>query len=155
MTSAILQEAYMVITNSEVQQIQVFNILAHNTLFTKFIWYFIQYKLLYSSSYQSILCVLDNGSISICTLKRVMLQKSFQDYFSVVLNQKLGKWRRVKNKLDMCTGWLRFDPQQRQRIFPLASCVRISSEAHPASCTMGTRGLFPGGKGWSGHDADH
>jgi hypothetical protein len=34
-------------------------------------------------------------------------------------------------------------------------CVQTSSEAHPVSCTMGTGGPFPGGKAWTGHDADH
>jgi hypothetical protein len=34
-------------------------------------------------------------------------------------------------------------------------CVQTSSEAHPASCTMGTGGPFPGGEAWPGHDADH
>jgi hypothetical protein len=34
-------------------------------------------------------------------------------------------------------------------------CVQISSEAHPASCTMGTGGPFPGGKARPGRDADH
>jgi hypothetical protein len=34
-------------------------------------------------------------------------------------------------------------------------CVQTGSEAHPASCLMGTGGPFPGGKGRSGRDADH
>jgi hypothetical protein len=34
-------------------------------------------------------------------------------------------------------------------------CVQTGSEAHPASCTMGTGGPFPGGKGRQGRDADH
>jgi hypothetical protein len=34
-------------------------------------------------------------------------------------------------------------------------CVQTSSEAHPASCTMGTGGPFPGGKARLGRDADH
>jgi hypothetical protein len=29
-------------------------------------------------------------------------------------------------------------------IFPVASCFHTGSEAHPASCTMGTGGPFPG-----------
>jgi hypothetical protein len=33
--------------------------------------------------------------------------------------------------------------------------VQTGSEAHPASCTMGTGGPFPGAKARSGHDADH
>jgi hypothetical protein len=34
-------------------------------------------------------------------------------------------------------------------------CVQTGSGAHPASCTMGTGGPFPGGKGRLGRDADH
>jgi hypothetical protein len=34
-------------------------------------------------------------------------------------------------------------------------CVQTSPEAHPASCTMGTEGPFPGGKARPGRDADH
>jgi hypothetical protein len=33
--------------------------------------------------------------------------------------------------------------------------VQTGSEAHPASCTMGTGGTFPGGKARPGRDADH
>jgi hypothetical protein len=43
----------------------------------------------------------------------------------------------------------------RQRIFSFSLCVRTGSGAHPASCTMGTVGPFPGGKGRPGRDADH
>jgi hypothetical protein len=34
-------------------------------------------------------------------------------------------------------------------------CVQTGSGAHPASCTMGTRGPFPGGKARPGRDAVH
>jgi hypothetical protein len=34
-------------------------------------------------------------------------------------------------------------------------CVQTGSEAHPASCTMGTGDPFPGGKARPGRDADH
>jgi hypothetical protein len=34
-------------------------------------------------------------------------------------------------------------------------CVQTGSEAHPASCPMGTGGPFPGGKARPGRDADH
>jgi hypothetical protein len=34
-------------------------------------------------------------------------------------------------------------------------CVQTSSGVHPASCTMGTGGPFPGGKARPGRDADH
>jgi hypothetical protein len=34
-------------------------------------------------------------------------------------------------------------------------CVQTGSGAHPASCTLGTGGLFPGVKARPGRDADH
>jgi hypothetical protein len=34
-------------------------------------------------------------------------------------------------------------------------CVQTGSGAHPASCTMGTGGLFPGAKARPGRDTDH
>jgi hypothetical protein len=39
--------------------------------------------------------------------------------------------------------------------FSSSLCVQTSSGAHPASCTMGTGGLFSGGKARPGRDADH
>jgi hypothetical protein len=40
-------------------------------------------------------------------------------------------------------------------IFPLSSVSRPALGAHPASCTMGTGGSFPGGKARPERDADH
>jgi hypothetical protein len=39
--------------------------------------------------------------------------------------------------------------------FSSSVCVQTGSGAHPASCTMGTGGPFPGGKARLGLDADH
>jgi hypothetical protein len=39
--------------------------------------------------------------------------------------------------------------------FSSSLCVQTGSGAHPASCTMGTGGPFPGGKTRPGRDADH
>jgi hypothetical protein len=39
--------------------------------------------------------------------------------------------------------------------FSSSLCVQTCSGAHPASCTMGTRGPFPGGKARQGRDTDH
>jgi hypothetical protein len=39
--------------------------------------------------------------------------------------------------------------------FSSSLCVQTGSGAHPASCTMGTVGPFPGGKARPGCDADH
>jgi hypothetical protein len=39
--------------------------------------------------------------------------------------------------------------------FSCSLCVQTGSGSHPASCTMGTGGPFPGGKARPGRDADH
>jgi hypothetical protein len=39
--------------------------------------------------------------------------------------------------------------------FSSSLCVQTGSEAHPASCPMGTGGPFSGGKARPGRDADH
>jgi hypothetical protein len=39
--------------------------------------------------------------------------------------------------------------------FSCSLCVQTGPGAHPASCTMGTGGLFPGAKLRPGRDADH
>jgi hypothetical protein len=39
--------------------------------------------------------------------------------------------------------------------FSSSLCVQTGFGAHPASCTMGTGGPFPGGKARQGCDADH
>jgi hypothetical protein len=41
------------------------------------------------------------------------------------------------------------------KYFSSIFCVQTGSGAHPASCTMGTGGPFPGGKTRAGRDADH
>jgi hypothetical protein len=59
----------------------------------------------------------------------------------------------------LVTGWMtgpsRFDPLQRQTDFSSSLCVQTGSGAHPASCTMGSGGPFPGDKARPGRDADH
>jgi hypothetical protein len=39
--------------------------------------------------------------------------------------------------------------------FSSSLCVQTGSEAHLASCPMGTGGPYPRGKVWPGCDADH
>jgi hypothetical protein len=39
--------------------------------------------------------------------------------------------------------------------FSFILCAHTSSEARPASYSMGTGGSFPRGKAWLGRDADH
>jgi hypothetical protein len=56
---------------------------------------------------------------------------------------------------DWTTGLSRFDPRQRRKDFSSSLCVQTGFGAHPASCTMGTGGPFPGGKTRPGRDPDH
>jgi hypothetical protein len=42
-----------------------------------------------------------------------------------------------------------------EKDFSPVLCVQTGSEAHPASCTMGTGEPFPGDKARPGRDADH
>jgi hypothetical protein len=53
----------------------------------------------------------------------------------------------------LTTGWTtgrsRIDPRQSRKDFS------SGSEAHPASCTMGTGGPFPGAKARPGRHTDH
>jgi hypothetical protein len=53
------------------------------------------------------------------------------------------------------TGLSGFDPRQRQEDLSSSLCVQTGSEAHQASCTMGTGGPFPSGKARPVRDADH
>jgi hypothetical protein len=53
---------------------------------------------------------------------------------------------------DRATG---VQPLVEAKDFSCSLCVQTGSEAHPASCTVGTRGPFPGGKARPGRDADH
>jgi hypothetical protein len=43
----------------------------------------------------------------------------------------------------------------RAKDFSSNLCVQTCSGAHPASCTMGTEGPFPGAEARPGRDADH
>jgi hypothetical protein len=54
-------------------------------------------------------------------------------------------------------GWTTTEPDfdsQQGKTFFSSYCVHISSEAHPASCPIGTGGFSPGVK-QLGHDAHH
>jgi hypothetical protein len=58
-------------------------------------------------------------------------------------------------KLGWTTGRSKFDLRHRRKDFSSNPCVQPGSWAHPASCTMGTVGPFPGAKARTGRDADH
>jgi hypothetical protein len=67
--------------------------------------------------------------------------------------------RVAQSVYSLATGWTtgrsRFGPRQRRKDFSSSLCVKIGSGAHPASCTMGTKGPFPGGKALPRCDVDH
>jgi hypothetical protein len=61
-------------------------------------------------------------------------------------------WKRGSRVAQSVSVWLRpgrprFDPRQRQSIFPL-TCFQTGTGAHPASCPMGTGEPFPGAWRW-------
>jgi hypothetical protein len=53
-------------------------------------------------------------------------------------------------RLDNQANGVRFPGQAKD--FSSSVCVQTSSEAHPASYPKGTRGPFPWGRAWPGHD---
>jgi hypothetical protein len=60
-------------------------------------------------------------------------------------------WSRVAQSVqclatDWTTGLSRLDPRQRRENISSSLCVQTGSGAHPASCTIGTGGPFPGVK---------
>jgi hypothetical protein len=75
------------------------------------------------------------------------------DFFILVIFGEVYKLRvrRVAQSVQcLATGWTtgrsRFDPRRRRNYFPSSLCIQTGSGAHPASCTMGTGGPFPGVK---------
>jgi hypothetical protein len=93
--------------------------------------------------------VAERGIIKSCLLKahfcnHITSSTKFLYIFEVQLSQ-YSVWLRTKRS--------RFDLRKGQRTFPLASVSGYG--AHPASCTKGTGGTFPGGKARPGRDADH
>jgi hypothetical protein len=59
---------------------------------------------------------------------------------SIVCEYGLGDWGSIPG---------------RGKGFSSILCVQTGFGAHPASCTMGIGGPFPGGKARPGRDADH
>jgi hypothetical protein len=66
-----------------------------------------------------------------------------------------GSWVSIVSATVWTTGRSWFDPQQRRKDFSSSLCVQTGSGIHPASCTVGTGGPFPGAKARPGRDADH
>jgi hypothetical protein len=74
-------------------------------------------------------------------------QTSLDWYICVFLNVAVDQEFEVgvgQYSVWLQTGRPGFDPRQKQRIFPVASCIQTGSGAHPASYPMGTGGPFPG-----------
>jgi hypothetical protein len=65
----------------------------------------------------------------------------------------------VTNKTKDVYGFIIWSIEDRSpagvKYFSSNLCVQTGSGAHPASCTMGTGGPFPGGKALPGREADH
>jgi hypothetical protein len=56
---------------------------------------------------------------------------------------------------DWTTGRSKFYPRQSQKDFSSSLWAQTASGTHSVSCTMDTRGSFPGGKVRPGRDAGH
>jgi hypothetical protein len=61
----------------------------------------------------------------------------------------------IVSDCDLDDRVIEFRSQQRRKDFSSNLCAQTRSGAHPASCTMGTGGPFPGGKARQGREADH
>jgi hypothetical protein len=86
--------------------------------------------------------------------------KGYQGHPSSFVDHIDGTASRVAQSVEcLATGWTtgrsRFDPRQRQKDLSSSLCIQTCSGAHPASCTMGTEGPFPGAKARPGRDSDH
>jgi hypothetical protein len=84
------------------------------------------------------------------TALRLPQQRGSGNYLKFMPSTWAGLARSVQC---LTTGWTtgrsRFDPRHRRKDFSFSLCVQTGSEAHPASCTMGPGGPFPGVKrGW-------
>jgi hypothetical protein len=83
--------------------------------------------------------------------------KIFHSLFSVLVDD-IGE-----TGLSLYSVWLRAGqpgdrrsiPGRGEKDFSSSLCVQTGSEAHPASCTMGTGGPFLGAKARPGREADH
>jgi hypothetical protein len=74
-------------------------------------------------------------------------------FYSITYNTGAGVAQAV---LCLTTHWTtRVRSPTEAEDFSSSPCVQTGSGAHPASCSMGTGGPFPGGKARPGRDADH
>jgi hypothetical protein len=85
----------------------------------------------------------------------------FLGFLMVFLSWNLFHMSPVMQLFWPCCSWLLDDraievlSPSEAKGFSSSLCVQASSGAHPAFCTMGTRGHFPRGKAQPGHDTDH
>jgi hypothetical protein len=78
---------------------------------------------------------------------------------SVILIIAIGEMSRLAQSIQCrATGWTtgrsRFDPRRKRKDFSCSLCIPTGFGARPASCTVGTRGPFPGTKWRPWRDAD-
>jgi hypothetical protein len=68
------------------------------------------------------------------------------EFYTRFRRGKLCQGRSISVSIESGYGRSRFDLRQRRKDFSSTLCVQTGSGAHPASCTMGTGGPFPGVK---------
>jgi hypothetical protein len=82
------------------------------------------------------------------------------DVFSKILHDQEDIWSR-DSSVSIVSGYglddwaIDIRSPAEAKDFSSGLCVQIGSGAHPASCTLGTGGPFPGGKAPPGRDAYH
>jgi hypothetical protein len=91
--------------------------------------------------------LVEAGSATYCVLNSVLNLKCYQNRKGPGIAQSVFVFT-----TDWTTG-IRSAPESKD--FSSSLCMQTSSEAHPVSYPMGTRGPFPGGKARPGRDSDH
>jgi hypothetical protein len=88
------------------------------------------------------------------------LKQVYTDFKNTFL-ENLHTFRSRSNSVSIVSDYglddraIEFDPRQGRKDFYSNLCFQTGSEAHPASCAMGTGVLSPGGKARPGRDANH
>jgi hypothetical protein len=78
-----------------------------------------------------------------------------RNLFSLLVTCDPGSLVSIASGYGLYGRAIEFEPRQRPKDFSSSLWVQTGSGAHPASCTVGTGGPFPGVIARPGRDADH
>jgi hypothetical protein len=79
----------------------------------------------------------------------------YEFYFLLILRRSQGSSGSIVSDYGLDDRAIEVRSPAGAKDFSFSLCIQTGSGAHPASCTMGTGGPFPGDKARSGRDADH